>query len=163
MEFVKEPEFWVGVSFILFCALLVYYGIPQKAAALLDARAELIRKELAEARKLREEAEHILAEYKQKREEADREAEGILEQAKREAEAMASEMRQKMKDQLERRTKLAEDKIARAESQALTDVRYASVEAAVSAAEALIARKLTTEARDVIVEKNIEDVKARLN
>jgi F-type H+-transporting ATPase subunit b len=66
MEFIYEPEFWVAVSFFLFIGALVYLGVHKKVASALDARALLISKELEEARRLREEAEKVLANYQRK-------------------------------------------------------------------------------------------------
>jgi len=66
MEFIYEPEFWVAVSFFIFIGVLVYLGIHKKVASALDARALRISKELEEARRLREEAEKLLADYRRK-------------------------------------------------------------------------------------------------
>lgn len=82
-----EPETWVAVAFLLFVALLLYLKAPAKIAAMLDERSARIAKELAEARKLREEAQALLAEYQGKRAEAEKTAAQIVEQARREAEA----------------------------------------------------------------------------
>ena len=69
------PEFWVLISFILFIGLLVYLKVPAKVATMLDERAARIAKELDEARRLREEAQGLLAEYQRKRRDAEKEAE----------------------------------------------------------------------------------------
>lgn len=163
MEIFSTPEFWVAVSFVLFIGLLAYYQVFGKVTKALDARAEQIRRELDEARALRDEAQKILEEYEQKRKGAEQEAAEIVAHAKREADALSKEMRQTMKEQLERRTELAKDKIARAEAQAVSDVRGAAIEAALGAAERLIAKKLTQEAQSALIEKTIEDAKAKLN
>ena len=110
-------------------------------AKVLDERAETIRKEIDEARRLREDAQKLLADYQQKHRSAGQEAEAIVEEARREAEAFAQETRAGLKDTLERRTKLAEDKIARAEAQAVDEVRAAAVEMAIAAAEKILREK----------------------
>ena len=66
MEFIYEAEFWVAVSFFMFIGVLVYLGIHKKVVSALDARALRISKELEEARRLREEAEKLLADYRRK-------------------------------------------------------------------------------------------------
>ena len=116
-------EFWVAVAFVAFLAILVYYKVPKLIAKALDDRADAIRKELDEARRLREEAQTLLADYQKRHRNVGQEAEAIVDQARREAEAFAHETRASLKDALERRTKLAEDKIARAEAQAVDEVR----------------------------------------
>ncbi|MBL8908297.1 MAG: F0F1 ATP synthase subunit B, partial [Rhizobiales bacterium] len=108
MSFFHQAETWVLVAFILFIALLVYLKVPGKVAAMLDDRASKIASELAEAKRLREEAQALLAEYQKKRVDAERDAVNIIEQAKREAEAFAQEARAKLSETLDRRSRQAE-------------------------------------------------------
>jgi F-type H+-transporting ATPase subunit b len=163
MEFLFEPEFWVAVSFFLFLGLVIYLGAHKKIAAALDARAASIAKELDEARRLREEAEKVLADYRRKQGDAAKEAEAIVTLASKEAEILAAETRRSMKEHFERRLKLAEDKISRAEADALREVRAAAADAAIAAAQAVIAEKLTPEAADKLVKQGIDALKGKLN
>ena len=158
-----EPEFWVAVSFIAFVGLVLYYRVPQRAMAALDSRAEQIAQELDEARRLREEAQGILADYERKQRDAEKEATDIINQAKREAEVLAEETRKAFDDSIERRTRMAQDKIARAEAQALSDVRTQTIEVAIEAAKSLIDKKLTPAAAGKLVDKSISDLKSKLN
>ena len=163
MEFIYTAEFWVAVSFFLFVAGLIYLGLHKKVATLLDARAERIATELAEARRLREEAEQVLAEYKRKEREAANEADAIIKQAGQEAESLAKETRRTIKEQFERRIRLAEDKIGRAEAEAIREVRAAAVDAALTAARTLITEKLTADQADKLVKDGIDAVKSKLH
>ena len=163
MEFIYEAEFWVAVSFFLFVGLVLHLGAHKKLAAALDARAARIAKELAEAERLRVEAEKVLADYRRKQGEAVEEAQGIIDLASKEAEILAAETRRSMKEHFDRRMKLAEDKIARAEADALREVREAAADAAVAAAQIVIAQKLTPETADRLVKQGIEALKGKLN
>ena len=163
MGILKTPEFWVAVSFVGFVLLLVYYKIPGMVAGMLDERAEKIRNELEEAKRLREEAQAILADYQRKQRDAAKEADKIIRLAKEEAEALAAETREKMKESLERRTRLAEEKIARAEKQALGDVRAAVIDVAIASAEQIIEKKMTPAASAKLVNLSIEGLKGKLN
>jgi F-type H+-transporting ATPase subunit b len=163
MGFLFEPEFWVAVSFFLFLGTVIYFGLHKKIATALDARAASIAKELDEARRLREEAEKVLADYRRKQGDAAKEAEGIVTLASKEAEILAAETHRSMKEHFERRMKLAEDKISRAEADALREVRAAAADAAVAAAQTVIAEKLTPEAADKLVKQGIDALKGKLN
>lgn len=163
MEIFATDKFWVLVSFILFFALLMYLGVHRKVASALDNRAASIAKELAEAQALREEAEAVLADYRKKTANAAQEAEDIIELAAKEAEALALETSRAMTEQFERRMKVAEDKIAQAEADALRDVRAAAADAAVLAAQNVISGALTPEAADKLIGAGIEDLKSKLN
>ena len=158
-----DPRFWVMIAFLLFMALLVFYKVPHLIGKILDARADGIRKELDEARRLREEAQQLLADYQRKAREADEEAKTIINQAKREAEALAAETRKGLVDSLERRTKLAEDKIARAEAQAQAEVRGAAVEAALAVAEKILKARVSGSTASNLIDESIRDLKGRLN
>src|SRR4029079_7271500 len=117
MEMIKEPEFWVAVCFVLFIGVLVYAGAHKKVTDALDHRSARIKAELAEARRLREEAGKLLAEYQRKQREAESEAEAIVADARAEAERVGAEARVKMEEIVARRTKLAEAKIGQAAPQ----------------------------------------------
>lgn len=157
-----NPEFWVGVAFVLFAGLLVWKGVPALVGKSIDERAAGIRKELDEARKLKEEAHALLADYQQRKNAAAAEAETIIDAAKREATALAAEARVSLAENLERRTRLAEEKIARAEAQATAEVRAAAIEAAIGASERIIGAKLGPDAASILVDGSIKDVKVRL-
>ena len=163
MSILATPEFWVAVSFFLFVGVIFYFGVHRKLAAALDARAERIANELAEARRLRDEAETVLADYKRKQKDAVKETKAIVAQAAKEAEILAAETRRSMGEHFERRMKLAEDKIGRAEADALREVRAAAADAAVAAAERVIAGALTPETADKLVKQGIDALKTKLN
>src|SRR5690606_8957729 len=130
------PEFWVAVAFFGFVGVLAYAGAFKSMAAALDRRSARIKADLDEARRLRDEAAALLAEYQRKQREAEREAEAIVSDAKAEAERVAAEARAKMEEFVARRTKIAEAKIGQAEAQALAEVRSAAADAAITAADA---------------------------
>jgi len=163
MNILATPEFWVAASFFLFLGLLFYFGVHKKLAAVLDDRAERIAKELDEAKRLREEADKVLADYRRKQADAVKETEAIVAQAAKEAEILTAETRRSMQEHFERRMKLAEDKIARAEAEALRDVRAAAADAAVAAAEIVIAAKITPAEADKLVKQGIDALKTKLN
>ena len=163
MEMIKEPEFWVAVAFVLFVGVIIYVGAHKKVVEALDHRSTRIKAELDEARRLRDEAEKLLAEYQRKQGEAEREAEAIVADARAEAERVAAEARVKMEEFVARRTKLAEVKIGQAEAQALADVRAAAADAAVSAAEKILRDTAKGPVADNLVAQGIADVKAKLN
>lgn len=158
-----NPEFWVAVALFVFVGLLLYLKVFNKLGAALDARAAEIRKQLEDARRLREEAESILKDYKRKQRDAEREAEEIVAQAKRDAESYARETRAAFEEMLKRRAKQAEDKIARAEAQVIDEVRNRSVDIAVAAAQQIIASQLNEANANAFVEDGIKAVGAKLN
>ena len=129
-----DATFFAFVGLILFFALIVYLKVPGMVAKGLDERSGRIARDLEEAKRLREEAQALLAEYQKKRKEAEAEAAAIVAVAEREAQALAAEAKQKTEDFIARRTALSEQKIARAEADAVNAVRAAAVDLAIAAA-----------------------------
>ena len=158
-----EAEFWVAVSFVLFVGVLGYFGVHKMMLKGIDGRRNRIKAELDEARRLKEEAQALLAQYERKKQEAEAEAKAIITSAMTEAERIATEAKTKMEDFVARRTKMAENKIAQAEAQALADVRSSAAEAAVAAAEALLTRMVKGKVADDLIGKGIDDIKRKLN
>jgi F-type H+-transporting ATPase subunit b len=162
VAFLYGTDFWVGLAFVVFILIALRFGVHRTIAGSLDQRSALIKTELDEARRLREEAEKVLAEYKRKQQEAEAEARAIVEQAGAEAQQIAADAKTRMEEFVARRTKMAEAKIAQAETQALADVRAAAADAAVRAAELIVAETAKGKDGEALLENAIRDVKARL-
>jgi F-type H+-transporting ATPase subunit b len=158
-----EAEFWVAAAFVIFVAVLGYFGVHKLLVKSIDDRRDRIKAELDEARRLKAEAEALLATYRRKQQEAEQEAQAIVASAKAEAERLAVEAEAKIEEFVGRRTKMAESKIAQAEAQALADVRSAAADAAVAAAEAILTRTVKSKVADDLIAKGIEDLKSKLN
>lgn len=158
-----QPLFWVLAAFLIFVGLLLWNSVPALIGKMLDDRADAIRKELDEARKLREEAQALLAEYQRKSRDAESEAKAIIDQAKREAEILGAEARKTLAENIERRTKLAEEKIGRAEAQAISEVRATAVETALAAAEKILKGRVAGSTSDTLIDQSIRDLKGKLN
>jgi F-type H+-transporting ATPase subunit b len=159
----RTAEFWVAISFVAFLAILAYYKVPALLAKALDDRAAAIRTELDEARRLRDEAQALLADYQKKHRNAGQEAGAIVEQARREAEAFAAETRRSLAETLKRRSQHAEERIARAETEAVEEVRAAAVDMAIAAAEKILREQAAGAAGAALIDESIRGLKGRLN
>jgi F-type H+-transporting ATPase subunit b len=159
MEFISQPEFWVAVSFFIFMGVLVYLGVHRKVTRALDARALRISKELDEARRLREEAEKLLNDYRRKLGDVVTEVDNVMALAAKQAKTLAVETRQSLKEHVECRIKRAEEKIARAEMEAVRDLRNHAVDLAIAAAKKLITAKLTPDRANKVVSESIKALK----
>jgi F-type H+-transporting ATPase subunit b len=137
----RDPEFWFTIALLVFIAIV---WKPAKRALVggLDGRAARIREELDAARSLREEAERTLAAYRQKEREGVAEAEAIVAHARAEAERVATQSARTLEDSLQRRRRLAEERIAQEEARALAEIRSVAVDVAISAARRVIAAEL---------------------
>lgn len=159
----SDPETWVAIAFVILMGVFAYFGIHRTVLKTLDNRRDRIKTELDDARRLKDEASRLLAEYKARHASAEREAQDIITSAKAEAERIASEAKTKMEDFVARRTKTAEGKIALAEAQALADVRAAAANAAVTAASTILSQTVQGAVADDLLAKGISEVREKLN
>lgn len=162
MPFPIDAAFWATAALVVFIGLMLFLGVPRMIAGMLDARIRKIEAELAEARRLREEAQALLASYASKRKEAEVEAEGIITAAKEEAARLADDAAVSLESLIARRTRAVEEKIAQAEAQALAEVRTRAADVAIEAARILLTRQMS-EKGDGLVARAIEDVGTKLN
>lgn len=158
-----EAEFWVAFGFVCVLGIFLRLHVPRLVAGMLDKRANAIVKELDDAKRLREEAEALLASYKAKTAKVDAEACKILDDAKAAAERFAEEAREQLQQQIERRAKMAKDKIAMAEAMAVAEIRNIAADAAVAAAEKLIAARIGESKAAGLIEDSIKILPKNLN
>ncbi len=154
---------WSAIGLVIFLGVLWKFGVHARVLEALDQRGARIAAELAEARKLREDAEKLLADYESRRRAAEAEAEAIVAAAREDAERIARDAEAKMADFVTRRTRSAEQKIAQAEAQAAADVRAAAADAAAKAAEQLLRGQMQGKAGADMLTRSLSDVKGRLN
>lgn len=158
----SNPELWVGVGLLLFFGILVWAGVPKLVAGMLDSKAATIQSDLDEAARLRSQAEALLAEIREQRDQAERQAAEMLKAAQEDAKRLASEAKIKLEEQIARRAALAERKIASAEAQAAADVKAAAAELAVLAAEKILAGRLAGAKSDPAADEAIRGLAARM-
>ena len=162
MELFLDPEIWVALTMV---AVVIIFAprLVKTINAGLDDRAAKIRAQIEEARKLREDASALLAQYQKKQREAMAEAEGIISQAKSDAARLRVDLEKDLTNSIERRKQQALERIAQSEAQALKDVRNTAVDVALAAAEKLIRENLATEQQQALADQAIAELPKRLN
>lgn len=157
-----DNSFFAFVALVVFVGLVIYFGVHRIIAKMLDGKIKQIETDIAEAKRLRDEAAALLVEYEQKRVAAEKEAEGIVAAAKEEAERLTVEAQASLADLVARRTAAVEDKIAQAEAQAVAEVRARSADIAIEAARSVLADQMGKQGGKVI-DAAIADVGSKLN
>ena len=163
MAILYDTYFVVALAFVLFLAILYRYRVQDMLFSTLDARAERIRKELDDAKRLREEAQSLLASYERKQKEVEGLAQEIIARAEEDAKAAAEQAKKDLAVSLERRMKAASEQIASAEAAAVKQVKDRAVTIAVDAAGAVIAKAMTKKAADKRIDDAIAEVGRRLH
>ncbi|TVQ56202.1 MAG: ATP F0F1 synthase subunit B [Rhodobacteraceae bacterium] len=163
MAILYDTYFVVALAFVLFFVILWRFNVHHMVLGMLDARAETIRKELAEAARLRDEAQALLASYERKRREMEQIAVEIVAKAKEEAVLAANEAKRELAESIARRLKTADEQIAAAESAAVREVKDKAVAVAIAAASDVIASAMTDDAARARVDAAIDEIAVRLN
>lgn len=162
MDLLNDPTFSVAVAFVIFVAL-VYKPMGKAIAGALDEKIALIRGEVEEAQRLREEAQATLASYQRQQRDAGQEAEELMARAKIEAENHRKASAAALATMLERQEQLMTEKIARAEVAAVQKVRDQAVTLAMAATVKLLEEKLTGAAGDALIDTAIGALPDRLH
>ncbi|MGJ8527077.1 F0F1 ATP synthase subunit B family protein [Maritalea sp.] len=157
-----DATWWAFIGLIVFLGIVVYLGVPKQVMGMLDEKSKKIADDLDEAKRLREEAQSLLAEYERKRQAAEEEAQEIIDAAKAQATRLTEDAKQSLEELITRRTKAVEEKISQAEAQAIADVRARSADIAVEAARIVLTDKMAEKGDDLVAQA-IKDVSASLN
>lgn len=158
-----NSNFVVLLAFLVFIGILLWAKVPGKLGGMLDARANQIKAELAEARALREEARALLSSYEKKQKDVQEQSERIVAAAKDEALAAAKQAKEDLKLSIARRLAAAEEQIASAEASALRQVRERAVTVAVAAAADVLAKQSSAQAAAASIDEAIAQVEAKLH
>jgi F-type H+-transporting ATPase subunit b len=162
--FLNDPVTWTGTGLVIFLLAVFIIVKPHKAITKsLDDRAGKIRSELDNAAALRKEAEAKLADAERRQAEAEASATEIVEIARREAEQLAKDASNALNERIKLREKLAEERIARAEAEAVRDVRLAAVDTASKAAAQILTETLVGKAADDHFAASLEKVTKALS
>ena len=159
----RNTNFVVLLSFLVFIAILLWAKVPAKLGAMLDARAAQIKAELDEAKALREEARALLSSYEKKQKDVQEQSARIVAAAKDEAMAAAKQAKDDLTNSIARRLAAAEEQIASAEASALRQVREKAISVAVAAAADILAKQSTAEAASASIDEAIAQVEAKLH
>lgn len=159
----QDPAVWVALAIVTFFLLLVWKKIPALVGKMLDDKVAEISEQLDNAQTLREEASALLAKYQRDQRDAEKTAAEMIEHAEAEVATLATESKQQIKEMIERRTKLAEQKIAQAEANAVKEIQQAAVQVAGAAARELIAENMKKADRDALIKSSIEKLDSQVH
>ena len=160
---IQNAEFWIALALVALIVALVAAKVPGAAGKALDSHGARIQAELDEAKRLREEAQALLASLTAERQKAEALAAEMLETAKAEAKRMEQEAQAKLDEQIKRRADLAERRIASAEAQAAAEVKTAAADLASQIAEQVLTARIAKAKSDPLIAQALEQLPGKLN
>tara|TARA_B100001093_G_scaffold272228_1_gene260189 strand:- start:2373 stop:2870 length:498 start_codon:yes stop_codon:yes gene_type:complete len=159
---VIDATFWVAISFVIFCGVLIYFKIPQKINDLLNTQITKIKNEIDESEKLRSESKILLDKAQNKLNTAQLVTKDIVNQAKKDSEKLIIEMNDKFHKSSEIKKNLAENKINQMKEAALKDIKDASIKIAIDSVKKVITTSVDKSKLDNLFNKNLDETKATL-
>lgn len=162
MTFIQTPEFWVAVGFISLVAIIAKPAW-RSITKMLDSRSEQIKNSLDEATKLREEAQHLLAEYQRNQRNAAREVEEIIKDARLQADHITKTTLDNLKKNLQRREQIALEQISQAEKEATQAVRDSLIDLTIDTTRVILEKKITNVEAISLIEEGIKELPSKLN
>jgi F-type H+-transporting ATPase subunit b len=161
-ELLQDVHIWVAISFVLFAVGLVKFG--RKAfLGKLDARIAEIRKEIDTAAALRQEAQDLLTLYQRKQQDAEKEAQALIDNAKHHAAEIRKQADAEREDILRRREQQVEERLRRMEAAAVQEIRAYAAELAVKATTEIIAAKMDDKTNARLVEQSVKQLAGQLS
>ena len=157
-----DATFWVTISFFIFLGILVYFKIPQKVKEILEQNILNIKNQINEAEKLKDDAKNILIEHEKKISDSRNEVKEMMNKANNESEKNVIKTNEEFHNLMENRKKNVEEKIKQLKTQAIKDIRNASVKIAIESVEKLIKNSLDKSKLDKIYSSSIEETKLAL-
>ncbi len=157
-----DATFWVAVSFFIFFGGLVYLKVPQKVNNLLDEKIKLIKNELDEAEKLKNESKNLLSDYENKIDASKKETKEIISLAKKQSEKVIIEKTNKFHQDMDLKKKNAEQKIIQLKEEALQDIKKASIKISIESVGNLIKNSIDKKKLETVYTEGLEQVKTTL-
>ena len=148
---VIDATFWVAISFVIFIGGLIYLKVPQKINEQMNNMISVIKNEIEEAEKLKNETKKLLNDSQLK-----------IENAHKESEKIIIEMNEKFFQSSENRKKIAEQKIVQIKNDAIKDIKDASVKIAIESTSKIIQTSIDKSKLDAFFKRNLEQIKNSL-
>jgi F-type H+-transporting ATPase subunit b len=150
-----DATFWVAISFIIFCLIIIYKKIPQVISNLLDNKINEIKSEIDNAKNLKLESEQLLEKYKNKIQEAHAESNQIINNEKKETEIFIKESEKKFEQLIDNKKRSLEQKLEQMKIKAIKDMQNISNKIAIEAVKKIISGQENSEAIKTINQKNL--------
>ena len=159
MEFFSQPTSWVFISFLIFISIVIYLKIPKMVTKLLDEEIGRIKNSLDDARKLKEDANSLLAEYERKIDAANKEAEEIINQAQANAKIYEENSNKKIADYILRSEKQSIEKIQQAEKSAINNINEEIINKSIAISENVISKNMNDKNNQKLFQSSIDQIK----
>jgi len=157
-----DATFWVAVSFFIFVGLLFYFKIPSKVEDSLAEKISILKNQIQDAEKLKDEAKNILSDNEKKISNSKNEIKNLISKSNKEIEANILKANDDFHRLMELKKNNSEQKIRQIKIQAQKDIKNASVKIAIKSIEKLMKNSMDKSKLDKIYMDSVEETKLAL-
>tara|TARA_B100001059_G_C17768865_1_gene547209 strand:- start:168 stop:665 length:498 start_codon:yes stop_codon:yes gene_type:complete len=157
-----DASFWVAISFFIFIGLLVYFKIPERVKNTLNDNIAIIKDQIYNAEKLKDEAKNILSEHEKKISSSKLEIKKMVEKANEETEKNILKTNSEFHALMENKKKNAELKVEQMKEQAIKEIKNTSVKISIAAVERLLKNSLDKSKLNKLYLSSLEETKVAL-
>ena len=157
-----DATFWVAIAFFIFFGGLIYLKVPQRVSTSLTEKINIIKKELKEAEKLKNEAKSLLSDYENKLDKSKKESRLIIEAAKKESENNMLEKTKKFHQLIEDKKISTQTKITQMKENALKEIKNVSIKISIESVKNIIQNSIDRNKLDKLYTSSLEEIKKSL-
>ena len=157
-----DATFWVAIAFFIFFGGLFYLKVPQKVNTSLNEKINIIKKELKDSEKLKNEAKSLLSDYENKLDKSKKESRLIIETAKKESEKNILERTKKFHQLIEDKKINTLTKITQMKENALREIKNISINISIESVENIIKNSIDKNKLDKLYAGSLEEIKKSL-
>jgi len=157
-----DATFWVAIAFFIFFGGLFYLKVPQKVNTSLNEKINIIKKELKDSEKLKNEAKSLLSDYENKLDKSKKESRLIIETAKKESEKNLLERTKKFHQLVEDKKINTLTKITQMKENALREIKNISIKISIQSVESIIKNSIDKNKLDKLYANSLEEIKKSL-
>jgi F-type H+-transporting ATPase subunit b len=148
---------------LLILIALIFRPLSRAVIGALDGHAGKVRAELDGAKRLREEAQSLLANYQRQRVSGEDQARAIVEHARAETERQIERQRAELEASLKRRTEQVMGRIAQEEARAMQELRAYAATLAIRTTERLLRERVDGPQAQAMLDGAIEQIGRKLS
>ena len=157
-----DATFWVAIAFFIFFGGLIYLKVPQKVNGSVTEKINIIKKELKDSEKLKNEAKSLLSDYENKLDKSKKESRLIIETAKKESEKNILERTKKFHQLVEDKKINTQTKITQMKENALREIKNISINISIQSVENIIKNSIDKNKLDKLYSNSLEEIKKSL-
>ncbi len=153
----SDPQFWVAVSFILFIAA-IFNPVRKILTSNLDAKINEIKDKIDEIENIKNEAQKALDELKERETKVEKEIQNLKLESEKKILELKDLTATKLRDQIEKRKKLAENKIEQLLRDTNSSIKNYISDIAIKTTTYILQNNLTKEKKSELINKSIQDL-----